>query len=573
MTSRTSSYLSDRLNSLSIELDSFPISDKALKNGGKISKSLSLLVKDHSLQTATKALNNISVEKGESELEWLLLARVTLVLYDNIVASLLNHAVELNSLSNFWERMLESKFKSYNYLLQTLPNRAFNYAKNSHPSIHSLFPYSQVGLSLNLRTLTFEPLNLLKFELQSHIDEIGILKDDIANSVGLLASFNGLRDGFGPDNKGNTGRSLGGDLNNWIKHIKSVLNTLTKDDQVKVNEATSFRAILDNLKTLVENVIPSHTASITRRVEVHKRPSTLTRCWPKLLIGPPVLLVIARLVLRSQDAVKAYLRDIGETARGFVQSWIVEPATHMINTIRFGGRGLGVTEAGLESDIASLERMVKDLGKENLKLSDAQLLELGNNVRKGDLSTVLQVYENEMKTPFKSALFGQLVRALLIQIQKVKCDVDTTMTKLDALLKSQELTFGFVGVAPSLAIVYFVGSWFSRFLGLIVGKKEISLKRRVELFECIRRIDFLLVPSLGSPLPEKTLGHLLLSTSIMRRCSLEIYNKRLRRGLVDDLNALEVPQGDVMDKRAIVERMWRSWGGALDWNKAVSNAR
>lgn len=119
MTSRTSSYLSDRLNSLSIELDSFPISDKALKNGGTISKSLSLLVKDHSLQTATKALNNINVEKGESELEWLLLARVTLVLYDNIVASLLNHAVELNSLSNFWERMLESKFKSYNYLLQS----------------------------------------------------------------------------------------------------------------------------------------------------------------------------------------------------------------------------------------------------------------------------------------------------------------------------------------------------------------------------------------------------------------------------------------------------------------------
>ncbi|TIA79098.1 hypothetical protein E3P77_03600 [Wallemia ichthyophaga] len=570
MTSRTcSSHLSDRLGSLSLQLDSFPISEKALKSGDKISKLLNMLVKDHSLEAASKALDSLDTKQGESELEWLLLARVTLVLYDNVGETLLHHSVRLNDLSDFWERMLESRFKSYNYLLQTLPNRAFNYAKNAQPSMFSLFPYSQAGLSLNLRTLTSRPLNLLKFELQSHVDDLGALKDEIANSVGMLASFDGLKYGFGPGNGGVSGRSLGGDLNSWIKHLTSVLSSLDKEKSVKVSESTSFKAILDNLKTLVNSVIPSHTTSIQQRVQDHKRPSTLIRNWPKFVVGPPLLLIAARVVLRSQDAVKAYLRDASETVKGFIQSWVVEPASHIISTIRFGGHGLGVTEAGLESDIASLERMVKELGKDNLKLSDAQLLELGENVRKGDLSAVLQVYENEMKTPFKSALFGQLVRALLIQIQKVKCDVDTTMTKLDALLKSQELTFGFVGVAPSLAIVYFVGSWLSRGLGLVIGKKELSLRRRLELFECIRRIDCLLVPSSQSPLPQQTLGHLLLATSIMRKSTSDINDKRLRRGLCEDLASLEAPQLQVIDKRAVVERMWRCWGGKLGWNQAI----
>lgn len=111
--------MSDRLGSLSLQLDSFPISEKALKGGVKISKLLNMLVKDHSLEAASKALDSLDIKQGESELEWLLLARVTLVLYDNVGETLLHHSVRLNDLSNFWERMLESRFKSYNYLLQS----------------------------------------------------------------------------------------------------------------------------------------------------------------------------------------------------------------------------------------------------------------------------------------------------------------------------------------------------------------------------------------------------------------------------------------------------------------------
>ena len=36
-------------------------------------------------------------------------------------------------------------------------------------------------------------------------------------------------------------------------------------------------------------------------------------------------------------------------------------------------------------------------------------------------------------------------------------DIDQTLAGIDKLLKSQELTFAFVGVAPAFAVVYIAG--------------------------------------------------------------------------------------------------------------------
>lgn len=58
-----------------------------------------------------------------------------------------------------------------------------------------------------------------------------------------------------------------------------------------------------------------------------------------------------------------------------------------------------------------------------------------------------------VKNPIKSALVGSLVQGALIQVQKVKVDLDAALSKIDRLLKSQELTFSFVGVAPSVRLL------------------------------------------------------------------------------------------------------------------------
>ena len=81
---------------------------------------------------------------------------------------------------------------------------------------------------------------------------------------------------------------------------------------------------------------------------------------------------------------------------------------------------------------------------------------------------------------------GNLIRTLLIQVQKTKVsgssddtpflsieltppslgklqyDLSLSLLSLDHLLRSQQLTFAFVGLAPSLLILYGLGGWAKR---------------------------------------------------------------------------------------------------------------
>jgi nuclear control of ATPase protein 2 len=64
--------------------------------------------------------------------------------------------------------------------------------------------------------------------------------------------------------------------------------------------------------------------------------------------------------------------------------------------------------------------MTLSLSADKLGYNDSQLRELSERIRAGDLTPVLRVYEEDIKSPVKNAFAGSLVRSLLIQIQKTK---------------------------------------------------------------------------------------------------------------------------------------------------------
>ena len=78
----------------------------------------------------------------------------------------------------------------------------------------------------------------------------------------------------------------------------------------------------------------------------------------------------------------------------------------------------------MTSSFKSLERMAYALGKDKLSLSPAELENLSAQIRKGDLTPVLKIYEDEIKSPVRSVMSGSLIRSLLIQIQKAKVILD-----------------------------------------------------------------------------------------------------------------------------------------------------
>lgn len=84
--------------------------------------------------------------------------------------------------------------------------------------------------------------------------------------------------------------------------------------------------------------------------------------------------------------------------------------------------------------------MVLDFGRSEYKLDDAQLVQLAAKVRSGDLTDILKAWEKDIQKPLRSAVSGNLIQCLLIQIQKGKVDVAIAM---DGIQKMVSRAFSF----------------------------------------------------------------------------------------------------------------------------------
>lgn len=255
--------------------------------------------------------------------------------------------------------------------------------------------------------------------------------------------------------------------------------------------------------------------------------------------------------------------------------------------------------------------MALSLAKEKLNYSQEQLDIFSKKIRSGDLTPILEIYEEDIKRPVKSAIVGTLLRSVFVQVQKAKVspsvlcsrifqtylppliqvDIDQALAGIDKLLKSQELTFAFVGVAPALAILYVAGGSLGTFFGSSISRRKGRFggkHKRTAAWLAIRRIERLLISQPRYSAPQKphnrsrsdekrpqisplTSGLLLLNLSSLRNYA-ETYlplHSRLREGFLEDIGDLEDPSLDRDEKVKVVERMWRSWGPVLDWNNGA----
>ena len=226
----------------------------------------------------------------------------------------------------------------------------------------------------------------------------------------------------------------------------------------------------------------------------------------------------------------------------------------------------------LQTDMDSLERMVVEFARDNTQYlpTDAnasaidamEIVRAG--VREGDLSPVLRAYEVDLRTPLRSAVTGTLIRTLLIQIQKTKVDVEVALSGIDRLLKSQQLVFGFVGVTPSLIILYVVLRWISSLPSRRRGLRQGMVKSDVvKTMRNIERILCLHDPAKGSVLTFKDRGLLLCECYLVREFVGNGLPRNVRREFLQDLGDLENVNIGAERQLKTVARMWRVWGKYL----------
>lgn len=171
------------------------------------------------------------------------------------------------------------------------------------------------------------------------------------------------------------------------------------------------------------------------------------------------------------------------------------------------------------------------------------------------------------------------------------------MDGIEKMLRSQQLTFGFVGVAPSLLVVFGLGQWLQGLFRRDGGKKNAREVRRrnwatmrcafqMEVVQsCLliehderRHLDALLSPrpssAATSTTPAQTQGFVLLELTALRTYAESRYfpttDTQILDAFLEDVRSLE-DSGTESDKdvrRVLTDRLWR-WSDALGWGKIV----
>ncbi|KAJ1860230.1 Intraflagellar transport protein 88 [Coemansia sp. RSA 486] len=324
------------------------------------------------------------------------------------------------------------------------------------------------------------------------------------------------------------------------------------------------------------------SAQFTQRLERYRRPSLIARGWLPALAFIFCARQLTLYISDNREDFKAWLLDGAATLQNYVAQYILAPLRSAYETIRYGKHSYSVvTEESLLSDFRSLEDMVVGFAR---RFGSVDAADVRRRVESGDLSDVMQVYAREMQQPFKNAVFGDLVEAMLIQVQKVKVDVGQTMAALDKLLKSNELNFLLLSTVPATLSIYAAGRWISsRFSWWVGGSSRYTVS---SISVVMRDIDRLLnnsgheetnaVARAGCTTMAVAHGKLICFTHYLRHHARVLPDSgacgkvrvgsgwvstlpRTRTMFLQDIRDIESVALDNAQKRNVVDRMYRTF--------------
>lgn len=442
----------------------------------------------------------------EQELEWLLVSKTTAQVYGLVVNILLEQTIRLTRDIWYWDVILGSYSMTGLYSVQILPQRLWRWAREIYHDTRQRLqsvqnttgPQSQRDTSIrdswyrfyglvkdsmrdhsitSMQSQLMSPLTLCRAGIRRKKSHLKRLREMSASSLGIL-----MDEGLTFDMDDGTFTASEGHVS-YDKEWRSVVSksvTLMGTALQKVtilelgpsdfeesvflcvdedsetvqhrtgNEQLSAKStwLANRLQQILSDYVPKHIATYEHLVAEHGKPSRIVRYWLPALMAILSSSTVLRICLNRKTEILEWIRDLGTTMRDFWYNWVVDPLKKVVGTIRHDedSEVALMSKGSLEGDKASLERMVLDFVKDNsssdTKFSDPEIASLRDKINEGDLTPVLKAYEKDLRRPIMGTIRGDLIRALLIQIQKTKVDIEVAVGGIDALLKSQELVFG-----------------------------------------------------------------------------------------------------------------------------------
>ncbi|KAG0145158.1 hypothetical protein CROQUDRAFT_79035 [Cronartium quercuum f. sp. fusiforme G11] len=525
--------------------------------------------------TATAQAQGLQLLKNVSQTEPSL-AQLSLESCGTMVECLVADAFAVEDWLEWWR---EVENEPMSFFLQTLPNRLLSSIQSHAGPFRwiNLFPSIANAQQYPDFLSTLSPLFLIKHEARQKRKELETIHTHLTQNIGTLISLLLELESRFHD-------APQSDLTVSFSELVECMRSISPFKSPSVTSSSlgqlSIDAMTEDLSQLRKETIPDLKASISVSLAHLSPPSFLTRAWPLLVSLPVAAYTLAKLAYSYRGPIVDGLLSARDTFRGFVSGWVLKPVEDIVETLKAGERGtLAImSEESLSAEFASLERMTLDFGRERFGWDDDQAGKVAASVREGDLTEVLRVWENEIRTPIRSALAGSLVRVMLIQIQKVKVDLAIAMEGIQSILRSQSLTFGAIGVAPSMLICFLLGKLVSSLirhrLG-VVGKGTKAVRREVR--QALRQMEQSLILITSAPEhpladahkrdPKASIGLLFLHLHRLRAFANSSHFPRhqlaCKPEYLDDLAGLEDLRVGWVTKRKLVKRFVTRWGSLV----------
>ncbi|OAP60246.1 hypothetical protein AYL99_05248 [Fonsecaea erecta] len=546
-----------------------------------------------------------------SNLEWIAIGKATAQVYGLILNSLLDRTIPLSESIWYWDDILSSYGNILLYTIQTSPLRFWEQAKDVYTDARQKFLqghnltvsarqatttvtegwrefYGLVQNSIRERSLTqaqtkiLSPFSIARMQARKNLERIQHLRKSSAGTIGRLVRECLVFGGSMEDRRhGALLQVLDAEEDDWQTTIARAAYLLdsssrNQDDMEEFSfdpQTASSTEVANLLVKILDERLPKQEKEAYDLRLQYGKPSRLVRYWIPavgLLLSGSTLL---RILVNRKAEIAQWFRDLGQTSIDFWTNWVIEPTKKLVGTIRHDEQSEIAIQSrdSLRADRESLERMVVDFAiqhpdEKGANFTEAEIAELRAKVKEGDLTPVLRAYEREMQSPIKNAIMGDLVRTLLIQVQKTKVDVEVAIGGIDSLLKSQELLFGFVGIAPGVLISYFLFQWLRGVLG---GRKGLRQGiRKGETIRLIRNIDRTLTSSDldidQGIISEENHGFLLCETHLLRQRAAQVLPRSVWREFLEDLDdLLDVKQGVNRQMQVVrrIEWAYAKWLG------------
>ncbi|PON74100.1 Nuclear control of ATP synthase [Parasponia andersonii] len=227
----------------------------------------------------------------------------------------------------------------------------------------------------------------------------------------------------------------------------------------------------------------------------YQKPRKITRYWIRYTCGAVGLSVCSMWLIKHSSLmgssdINNWIREAKDSTVSFFSDHVEQPLLsirdELFETFRKRHKGMmDLEEVQLTSN--SLHRMLiafsEQVKGKNFpeNASDQEMLEI-----------VMARYEKELMHPIQNLLSGELARALLIQVQKLKLDIETAMLELNQILRANEINFAILAALPafflSLLLLMLVRAWYTQDTRT-EGRGRISrIRRRLLVVEVEKRI-------------------------------------------------------------------------------------